>query len=65
MITNLVYCYYMIIQISGASSVVDLMKLKRIHNMKKKGGRNKDKTESVLSAQTPGLCFDFHPTVSL
>ncbi|XP_053293169.1 dynein axonemal intermediate chain 4 [Pleuronectes platessa] len=43
---------------------IDLMKLKRIHNMKKKAGRNKDKTESVLSALTPGLCFDFHPTDS-
>ncbi|XP_071346282.1 dynein axonemal intermediate chain 4-like isoform X2 [Trachinotus anak] len=40
----------------------DLMKLKRIHNPKRnnKGQR----TESVLSALTPGLCVDFHPTDS-
>ncbi|XP_070775448.1 dynein axonemal intermediate chain 4 [Enoplosus armatus] len=38
----------------------DLMKLKKIHNAKKKAGGNK--TESVLSALTPGLCLDFHPT---
>lgn len=45
----------------------DLMQLKRIHNTKKKGGGKKTerKTESVLSALTPGLCFDFHPAVSL
>lgn len=43
------------------------MKLKKIHNTKKKGGGNKTekKTESVLSALTAGLCFDFHPTVRL
>uniref|UniRef100_A0A673BD44 Dynein axonemal intermediate chain 4 n=1 Tax=Sphaeramia orbicularis TaxID=375764 RepID=A0A673BD44_9TELE len=35
---------------------VDVMKLKRIHDEKK--------TESVVSALTPGLCFDFHPTDS-
>ncbi|XP_056247945.1 dynein axonemal intermediate chain 4 isoform X1 [Seriola aureovittata] len=40
----------------------DVMKLKRIHNTRKnnKGQR----TESVLSALTPGLCVDFHPTDS-
>ncbi|KAG7220990.1 hypothetical protein INR49_001708, partial [Caranx melampygus] len=40
----------------------DVMKLKRIHNMKKnnKGQR----TESVLSTLTAGLCADFHPTNS-
>uniref|UniRef100_A0A3B4X4W7 Dynein axonemal intermediate chain 4 n=1 Tax=Seriola lalandi dorsalis TaxID=1841481 RepID=A0A3B4X4W7_SERLL len=39
-----------------------VMKLKRIHNTRKnnKGQR----TESVLSALTPGLCVDFHPTDS-
>uniref|UniRef100_A0A8C4GD73 Dynein axonemal intermediate chain 4 n=1 Tax=Dicentrarchus labrax TaxID=13489 RepID=A0A8C4GD73_DICLA len=31
---------------------IELMKLKKIHNTKKK---------SVLSALSPGLCFDFHP----
>ena len=42
------------------------MKLKKIHNSKKKTGGTKTEknTESVLSALTPGLCFDFHPTVS-
>ncbi|XP_026229533.1 WD repeat-containing protein 78, partial [Anabas testudineus] len=45
---------------------IDLMKIKRIHNTKKKGGGNntEKKTESVLSALTPGLCFDFHPVDS-
>ncbi|XP_076600849.1 dynein axonemal intermediate chain 4 [Chaetodon auriga] len=45
---------------------IDLMKLKKIQNTKKKAGGNKteNKTESVLSALTPGLCFDFHPTDS-
>ncbi|XP_062285113.1 dynein axonemal intermediate chain 4 [Scomber scombrus] len=44
----------------------DLMKLKKIHNTKKKTGGTKTEknTESVLSALTPGLCFDFHPTDS-
>ncbi|XP_044223552.1 dynein axonemal intermediate chain 4-like [Thunnus albacares] len=44
----------------------DLMKLKRIHNTKKKAGGTKTEknTESILSALTPGLCFDFHPTDS-
>ncbi|XP_044076026.1 dynein axonemal intermediate chain 4-like [Siniperca chuatsi] len=41
---------------------IDLMKLKKIHNTKKKAGGNK--TENVVSALTPGLCFDFHPTDS-
>lgn len=42
------------------------MKLKRFLHTKKKAAGNKteQKTESVLSALTPGLCFDFHPTVS-
>ncbi|XP_047444353.1 dynein axonemal intermediate chain 4 isoform X2 [Mugil cephalus] len=45
---------------------IDLMKIKRIHNPKKKAGEKKTEktTESVLSALTPGLCFDFHPTDS-
>ncbi|XP_078119915.1 dynein axonemal intermediate chain 4-like [Sander vitreus] len=43
---------------------IDLMKLKKSHNTKKKAGGTTTgkKTESVLSALTPGLCFDFHPT---
>uniref|UniRef100_A0A3Q0R1H1 Dynein axonemal intermediate chain 4 n=1 Tax=Amphilophus citrinellus TaxID=61819 RepID=A0A3Q0R1H1_AMPCI len=43
----------------------DVMKLKRIQNTKK-AGRNKTETMtgSVLTALTPGLCFDFHPTDS-
>ncbi|KAM9323067.1 dynein axonemal intermediate chain 4 [Pholidichthys leucotaenia] len=43
---------------------VDLMKLKKIHNAKRKAGGNKTAktTESVPLALTPGLCFDFHPT---
>ncbi|XP_047187872.1 dynein axonemal intermediate chain 4-like isoform X3 [Scophthalmus maximus] len=41
----------------------DVMKLKRIHNTKKKArGNNTEKTGSVLTAMTPGLCFDFYPT---
>ncbi|XP_026170340.1 dynein axonemal intermediate chain 4 isoform X2 [Mastacembelus armatus] len=42
---------------------IDLMKLKTIHNTKKKTGRNnaEKKTENVLLALTPGLCFEFHP----
>ncbi|XP_033505733.1 dynein axonemal intermediate chain 4 isoform X2 [Epinephelus lanceolatus] len=45
---------------------IDLMKLKRIHDTKKRTGGTKTekKTESVQSALTPGLCFDFHPTDS-
>ncbi|XP_038574870.1 dynein intermediate chain 4, axonemal-like [Micropterus salmoides] len=41
---------------------IDLMKLKKIRNTAKKAGGNR--TESVLSALIPGLCFDFHPTDS-
>uniref|UniRef100_A0A8C3ADS3 Dynein axonemal intermediate chain 4 n=1 Tax=Cyclopterus lumpus TaxID=8103 RepID=A0A8C3ADS3_CYCLU len=41
---------------------IDLMKLKKIQTTKKKVGGTQ--TESVLSALTPGLCFDFHPTDS-
>lgn len=40
------------------------MKLKRIQKNTKKAAGNKKKTESVLSAMTPGLCVDFHPIVS-
>ncbi|XP_040911473.1 dynein intermediate chain 4, axonemal-like [Toxotes jaculatrix] len=52
--------------VNNSLNCIDLMKLKRIHNTKKKAGRNntEKKTESVLSALTPGLCFDFHPTDS-
>ncbi|KAM7378746.1 hypothetical protein PAMP_004345 [Pampus punctatissimus] len=51
---------------SNGLECTDLMKLKRIHNTKKKAGGNKTEksTESLLSALTPGLCFDFHPTDS-
>ncbi|XP_069367195.1 dynein axonemal intermediate chain 4 isoform X2 [Paralichthys olivaceus] len=50
--------------LSSGFDCIDIMKLKRIHNIRKKAGGNTDKTESVLSALTPGLCFDFHPTDS-
>ncbi|XP_069571998.1 dynein axonemal intermediate chain 4 [Brachyistius frenatus] len=42
---------------------IDLMKIKRIDNTKRKAGVNTTEkmTESVLSALSPGLCFDFHP----
>lgn len=64
MIKNEAYCYHVTIQTSCASSVTDVMKLKRIHNTKKKArGNNTEKTGSVLTAMTPGLCFDFYPTV--
>lgn len=71
------YCCYITFQASCASvtgtiylslsPATDLMKLKKIHNTKKRAGgtETEKKTESVLSALTPGLCFDFHPTVSL
>uniref|UniRef100_A0A8D3E9F8 Dynein axonemal intermediate chain 4 n=1 Tax=Scophthalmus maximus TaxID=52904 RepID=A0A8D3E9F8_SCOMX len=63
MIKNKAYCYHVTIQTSCASSVTDVMKLKRIHNTKKKArGNNTEKTGSVLTAMTPGLCFDFYPT---
>ncbi|XP_024908248.1 dynein axonemal intermediate chain 4 isoform X3 [Cynoglossus semilaevis] len=39
---------------------IDLMKLQKVNNVKKKTGGKK--TESVLSPLTPALCFDFHPT---
>lgn len=41
---------------------IELMKLKKVLTQKKKAGEHK--TDSVLSALTPGLCFDFHPTDS-
>ncbi|KAM8728795.1 dynein axonemal intermediate chain 4 [Acanthopagrus schlegelii] len=41
---------------------IELMKLKKVLNQRKKAGEHK--TDSVLSALTPGLCFDFHPTDS-
>ncbi|XP_059199973.1 dynein axonemal intermediate chain 4 [Centropristis striata] len=44
---------------------IDLMKLRRVHNTKKAGGtKTENKSESIVSALTPGLCFDFHPTDS-
>ncbi|KAM9349995.1 dynein axonemal intermediate chain 4 [Symphorus nematophorus] len=45
---------------------IELMKLKKMRNSKKKAGGNEteQKIESVLTALTPGLCFDFHPTDS-
>lgn len=39
------------------------MKLNKVLPTKKR--KMEQKTESVLSAVTSGLCFDFHPTVSL
>ncbi|KAK9539508.1 hypothetical protein VZT92_004609 [Zoarces viviparus] len=47
---------------SSGLDCIDLMKLKKIQSTKKKAGGTK--AESVLSALTPGLCFDFHPTDS-
>ncbi|XP_073346892.1 dynein axonemal intermediate chain 4 [Pagrus major] len=41
---------------------IELMKLKKVLTQKKKA--REKKTDSVLSALTPGLCFDFHPTDS-
>ncbi|XP_067385458.1 dynein axonemal intermediate chain 4 isoform X2 [Channa argus] len=51
---------------SSGLDCIDLMKLKRIRNTTKKPGHNNTtkKTECVLPALTPGLCFDFHPTNS-
>uniref|UniRef100_A0A3Q4HSZ4 Dynein axonemal intermediate chain 4 n=1 Tax=Neolamprologus brichardi TaxID=32507 RepID=A0A3Q4HSZ4_NEOBR len=45
---------------------IDLMKLRRIQNTEKQTGgkRTEMMTETVLTALTPGLCFDFHPTDS-
>ncbi|TNN27313.1 WD repeat-containing protein 78 [Liparis tanakae] len=40
----------------------DLMKLKKVQSTKKKAGGTQ--TDGVLSALTPGLCLDFHPTDS-
>lgn len=56
-----------IIFVSSVKSCVflDLMKLKRIQDGKKKAAGSKKKTDNVLSGTTPGLCVDFHPTVSL
>ncbi|XP_077955007.1 dynein axonemal intermediate chain 4 isoform X2 [Gasterosteus aculeatus] len=47
---------------SSGLDCTDLMKLKKIQHTKKKAGGTR--TESVLSALTPGLCLDFHPTDS-
>lgn len=43
------------------------MKLKRIRNEKsgKQAGERDRKTEAFISRQAPGMCFDFHPEVSL
>uniref|UniRef100_A0A3B4GH50 Dynein axonemal intermediate chain 4 n=1 Tax=Pundamilia nyererei TaxID=303518 RepID=A0A3B4GH50_9CICH len=45
---------------------IDLMKLRRIQNTETQTGgkRTEMMTERVLTALTPGLCFDFHPTDS-
>ncbi|XP_034735125.1 WD repeat-containing protein 78-like [Etheostoma cragini] len=43
---------------------IDLMKLKKTQNSKKKAVESKNKTKHMSSAQTPGLCLDFHPTDS-
>ncbi|MED6279186.1 hypothetical protein CHARACLAT_031905, partial [Characodon lateralis] len=52
--------------INGGLDCTELMKLKRINNTQRMAEQNKqEKTaECVLSALTPGLCFDFHPTDS-
>lgn len=44
----------------------DMMKLRRMKSAKKnmRGNRTETKPENILSALTPGLCFDFHPTES-
>ncbi|CAL9688416.1 unnamed protein product [Knipowitschia caucasica] len=41
----------------------DMMKLKRVKSPKRIAGDNREETklESILSALTPGTCFDFHP----
>ncbi|KAM9845029.1 dynein axonemal intermediate chain 4 [Aulostomus maculatus] len=47
---------------SSGLDCIDLMKLKRFRNNKKAEGKLTEKSaESLLSAWTPGLCFDFHP----
>ena len=33
-------------------------------NLRAGGNKTEEKAKSVPSALTPGLCFDFHPTVS-
>nr|XP_046249819.1 dynein axonemal intermediate chain 4-like isoform X3 [Scatophagus argus] len=43
---------------------INLMKLKRIQNIKMKAAGMKTETECVLSTLTPGLCVAFHPTDS-
>ncbi|KAM8850820.1 dynein axonemal intermediate chain 4 [Spinachia spinachia] len=47
---------------SSGLDCTDLMKLKKNQHTKKKAGGTR--TESVLSALTPGLCLDFNPTDS-
>ncbi|XP_044213816.1 dynein axonemal intermediate chain 4-like isoform X1 [Thunnus albacares] len=49
---------------SNGLDCIDLMKLKRIQDGKKKAAGSKKKTDNVLSGTTPGLCVDFHPTDS-
>lgn len=63
---NAIIIIRIIIFVSFLKSCVflDLMKLKRIQDNKKKAAGSKKKTDNVLSAMTPGLCVDFHPTVS-
>nr|CAG5954931.1 unnamed protein product [Menidia menidia]CAG5955483.1 unnamed protein product [Menidia menidia] len=50
--------------LNGGLDCIDLMKLDKISNTKRKSGGNKTKEtrKKILSAVTPGLCFDFHPT---
>ncbi|KAM9789891.1 dynein axonemal intermediate chain 4 [Neosynchiropus ocellatus] len=42
----------------------DLMKLKRLSTIKAVGNKTRKNTESLLSAHTAGMCFDFHPSDS-
>uniref|UniRef100_A0A8C9YX04 Dynein axonemal intermediate chain 4 n=1 Tax=Sander lucioperca TaxID=283035 RepID=A0A8C9YX04_SANLU len=49
---------------SNGLECIDLMKLKKTKNSKKKAVESKKKTEHMGSALTPGLCMDFHPTDS-
>ncbi|XP_072296618.1 dynein axonemal intermediate chain 4 [Eucyclogobius newberryi] len=42
---------------------IDMMKLKRVKSAKRNATENRSETkpENILSALTPGMCFDFHP----
>ncbi|KAJ0059322.1 hypothetical protein NL108_015507, partial [Boleophthalmus pectinirostris] len=51
---------------SSGLDCTDMMKLKRVKSAKKNNAENKNETkpENILSALTPGMCFDFHPKES-